>query len=464
MVRGTRFVAPLLTLALVAAACSSDRTSDGSGGVADPTAVNEAGLPTTFGTIEWPCRPSEATADDDAVRGVSGDTITIGVGDDRGLASNPGLNKELTDAVLAMVDRCNELGGIAGRTVEAEVYDAAIFNIAAVMTEACGEVFMLVGQGFALDDQGEEIRLDCDLASVPGFTVSAAAAHAPLMRQSAPNPADQHNVVQGVQLAELFPDAIDRTANVVGNFGAATQTGDKVQAAFETVGFEFTTELLYNILGEEDWTPFILDLKRQDIEAVHFVGSCDGYQQLRQAGVNNGYEAVWFTQPNFYSDVCTELNTDGALDGTYIFMSYTPVEEADVNDAVADFAEVLAAAGVEPSLLGMQASASFLLWATAADRCGRDLTTQCVLDEIDRIDEWTAGGLHAPTTPRNNETSSCGVLLVIDGQAFERVLPTERGSFQCDDDYRVAIDTDAARAARLDENRISTLYSIDTSA
>ena len=38
------------------------------------------------------------------------------------------------------------------------------------MSEACTQVFMLVGQGFALDSGAEAIRVGCKMASVPGYT------------------------------------------------------------------------------------------------------------------------------------------------------------------------------------------------------------------------------------------------------------------------------------------------------
>ena len=37
------------------------------------------------------------------------------------------------------------------------------------MTEACSQVFMLVGQGFALDGGAEQTRVACGLPSVAGY-------------------------------------------------------------------------------------------------------------------------------------------------------------------------------------------------------------------------------------------------------------------------------------------------------
>ena len=142
-----------------------------------------------FGDMAWPCGPGDASGATD--QGVTDDTILIGGGDDRGFAASLGLNKAQTDAIQALVEKCNELGGINGRQLEVEPYDAQLFEVASVMLDACDRMFMLVGEGFAVDGFGEETRVQCDLAHVPAWTVSAAAAHGPSMVQPVPNPADR---------------------------------------------------------------------------------------------------------------------------------------------------------------------------------------------------------------------------------------------------------------------------------
>ena len=54
-----------------------------------------------------------------------------------------------------MIEWCNDQGGINGRTVEGNYYDAKITRSTNVMTEACTQVFMLVGEGWALDGGAE---------------------------------------------------------------------------------------------------------------------------------------------------------------------------------------------------------------------------------------------------------------------------------------------------------------------
>ena len=172
----------------------------------------------------------------------------------------------------------------------------------------------------------------------------------------------------------------------------------------------------------------------------------------------NDYQAIWTVEANFYEALCAEANADGAMDDTYIRLVHIPFEEAEASQAMRDFLAVLEESGVEPSLLGVQAAASFLLWAVGAQACGSELTRQCVLDNIGALENWNAGGIQVPTVPHDNDTPVCGLLLELEGTVYKRVAPSEPGTFECESSWRVTVATDAAEAADLDENRISRLY------
>jgi len=479
-----RWTAGLLTLALIAAACGGDRedeeattattaavadttagtTDDGSDGSADDGATGTTVAPEpegeTFGDLAWPCGAGDASGNTASDVGVTEDTILIGTGDDRGYAASPGLNAEIGEAVEALVARCNELGGINGRTIEVVNYDAAILAVNTAMTQACeDQVFMLVGQGFALDASQEEIRLGCDLASVPAYSVSAAFAHGPSMIQPVPNPADRYNTGVAAMVADLFPDRVQAAATLFGNFSATIETKDKVLVAFPTEGWEFGPSLEYNIGGEDDWTPFVLQLEEAGTRAVYFSGSClPNYQAFMQAAAVNELELIAALEANYYDENCAAANTDGAMDGTYIKMVFIPFEEADANKATQDYIDIVTEAGGGISLLGMQATSAFLLWATAARDCGADLTRQCILDTIATIGDWTAGGLHAPSDPAGNDPVECGMLVQLVGTEYVRVYPEEPGTFSCEDGATVETPTQWVELALLDENRVSQQF------
>ena len=166
--QSARWLAIVLVLAVAAAACGGGRGSsdDAATPTASPTdqpeteetesaesaeeaaSAEETGDATEpvepelplFGEAPWPCGPGDASGETE--QGVTNETITIGVGDDRGFPTSPGLNKDMTDALVAAIDVCNKLGGINGRIVEPNVYDAAVFNAGQVIIEACDQVFV----------------------------------------------------------------------------------------------------------------------------------------------------------------------------------------------------------------------------------------------------------------------------------------------------------------------------------
>ena len=107
----------------------------------------------------------------------------------------------------------------------------------------------------------------------------------------------------------------------------------------------------------------------------------------------------------------------------------------------------------------MQAASSWLLWATGVKACGAEVTRQCVLDEIAKIDEWTAGGIHAPTKPAENLPPDCGVLLKADkANGYARVQPEEAAEFECDEKYIAEVSGPVVEQAKLNADRVSTLF------
>ena len=141
---------------------------------------------TKFGTLPSPCGKGHASSSTDT--GVTNTSINLAYGDDRGYSGIPGLDQEIGDAVKAMIAWCNAQGGISGRKIIGDYYDAAITNVGSVMSQACKKDFMLVGEGFALDGAAEQARLECNLAAVPAFTVAPVVANAYEMYQASPNP------------------------------------------------------------------------------------------------------------------------------------------------------------------------------------------------------------------------------------------------------------------------------------
>jgi hypothetical protein len=473
--------AGLLVVALMAAACGNGHSAAVSTTSAAASATTVASAPGTtvavapdttvppttvptpkFGTLEAPCGPGTATGA--TANGVTDTSITIGYGDDAGFASAPGLDRELSDAMKAMISWCNGLGGINGRKVVGNYYDAKVLQVTQAVTQACNDkVFMLVGQGYVLDAGQETVRIGCKLSSIPGFAVATAFAHGPGVISPVPGAGDEVPASAAYQVAQLFPDAVKKAALVFAEFPATRETRDKYAAAFPTAGWTFLKcEQIYNVNGESDWKPFASNLKACGADSVVWVGSPNpNMENFLAAAKQVGFTPkVWLTDSNQYDVSFATWNgqNGGAADSVYIRMATVPFESASTVPAVQQYLDLIKAQGASPALLGVQATSSFLLWATAVQSCGSNVTAKCVLDAAAAQKNWTAGGLHTPTNPGTNDVPSCGILMKMTGAKFEQVVPTS-GVFDCQDKYLIkGITTTALTAAKLDASRVATQF------
>ncbi len=411
-----------------------------------------------FGTLASPCGKGSAKGTTDT--GVTNSTINIAYGDDRGFSGLPGLDQEMGDAVKAMVAWCNSQGGINGRKIVGDYYDAAITNVGSVMTQACKKDFMLVGQGFALDSLGEQTRLGCNLAAVPGFTVSPQVANAYEMYQATPNPADYSPVSSAYEITKLFGKAKTQKAGQY-NSTLSTQQVSMAKAvqAYTTTGWKFLNcpvQINYN--GEANYTPFVQKLQSCGAQIVYndstpgptLYGALQAQNQLN-------YNPIWVEDSGAYTQAFAKWNTAGLGNNVYVRISYEPLEAAKVVPAVSQYISIVKKSGGLISQLGEQSTSSFLLWATAAKSCGSTLTRQCMINYLSKVTSWTGGGLNAPGNPSKNLPPSCGLLMKLSGPKWVQAYPKKLGTFDCSPKYIVK-NTGSIVGTPLNAQRYSTQY------
>ena len=441
----------IAAISVVTAACGGGR----SGSSNESSATTKPASSTDFGTMASPCGKGDAKGA--TQQGVTDTSITIGYGDDAGYPTAPGLNKEMSDAIKAMIKWCNDQGGINGRQVIGNYHDAAIMNVNNAMTDACAKDFMLVGQGWSLDSAQEATRLGCKMASVPTYSVSPQFANGPLMVQPAPNPADYANVSAAAQMAEKFPTQVKKAATMYGNYAATIDSAEKARLAYAQVGWQFLDcNQSYSIGGEANWTPFLQRLKDCGAEVVYFSGSyAPNFENVLDAAKALGYNPIWMQEANFYDSNFAKWNTSGNADNVYVQMVYYPFEQAEKHAATAKYIELVKANGGSTSLLGAQATAAFLLWAQGAKECGSNLTSDCVIGNLKKVTKYDAGGLMAPSNPGENKPTDCALVVKMTGTTYEQVLPTTIGTQKCDPKYLVKLTGPVVDRAKLDANRIS---------
>jgi ABC-type branched-subunit amino acid transport system substrate-binding protein len=391
-----------------------------------------------FGTLPSPCGHGHATGATD--RGITDSTIAVAYGDDQGFSGDPGLDQEMGDAVKAMIAWCNAQGGINGRKIVGNFYDAAVTNVGSVMTQACKQDFMLVGEGFALDGLAEETRLGCNLVAVPGFTVSAVAANAYEMYQALPNPDNVITVPMAYQADTLFGKKVQHAGVYDSTLSTQQEATAKAVQGSTEAGWKFlpncAVEINYN--GEPNYTPFVQKLESCGAQAVYY-GSVPGptlYGALEAANQIN-YNPIWLADPGAYTEGFAKWNTAGLANNVYVQEEYEPLEAAKVVPAVAEYLSIVKKYGGITSSLGEESTSSFLLWATEAKACGSDLTHQCMVDNLAKVTSWTGGGLNAPSNPAKNLPPSCGLLMKLDNTKWVQAYPKKLGAFDCSPKYIV---------------------------
>jgi ABC-type branched-subunit amino acid transport system substrate-binding protein len=401
-----------------------------------PSSVGASANSVKFGTLPSPCGQGTATGSPD--HGVTSSTINIAYGDDRGFSGDPGLDQEMGDAVKAMIAWCNAQGGINGRKIVGDYYDAAVTNVGDVMTQACQKDFMLVGEGFALDGLAEQTRLNCNLVAVPGFTVSPVSANAYEQYQALPNPDNFLTVPMAYQAETLFGKKLQHVGVYDSTLSTQEQGTTKAVQAFTEAGWKFTPNCSVSIdyNGEANYTPFVQKLQSCGAQAIYY-DSVPGptlYGALEAANQIN-YNPIWLADPGTYTEGLAKWNTSGLANNIYVQEEYEPLEAAKVVPAVAQYLSILKKYGGITSSLGEESTSSFLLWATAAKACGSKLTRQCMVNNLSKITSWTGGGLNAPSNPSKNLPPSCGLLMKLDNTHWVQAYPKKLGTFTCSPKY-----------------------------
>ena len=457
--RSRRLLALLMVglLVLGATACgrSGDEESSNDESEEEPTPSDDGGSGSEgdrlaqgeFGDLGVVCQDGDASGATDT--GVTDDEIRIGTITNKGADARPGLNQEMYDSAAAFVDWCNEHGGINGRDLVLDDLDAKLVDYGQRIAEACEGTFALVGGGAIFDNGDAGARVDCGLANIPGFVVTPEARVGELQVQPLPNPVYSFQVQSYLSMQELHPDATKYGILWVDLEGVST-VHQQVVEAVEKVGFEVVYDATYQAINETGWRGFVQSMKESGVQGFELVGEPENMTALLNAmQTEDWYPEFIVMQPNMY-DAKFEEEASAAAGGDIYSRIAFPMFDMDGDDypGMGDYQALMEQYrpdGKFPALLGAQALSGLLLFATAASECGSDLTRECMLENAGSQEDWTAGGLHSPTTPGNSLAPECGILVRFTPDGFvydEEVTNPDEGVFNCSPDNVVELTDD----------------------
>jgi hypothetical protein len=442
-------IAVLLTFTLVmaSAACSrsdSETESGGGEGSSETTAAEEGSsggalADGAFGELENVCGEAEggAAGGGAAETGLTAEEIRLGTITDKGSTERPGLTKEMYDTAVAFAAWCNEQGGIQGREVVIDDLDAALFNYGQQIAQACEQDFAVVGGGGVFDSQGVQDRVDCGLPHFPGYVVTPQASVADLQVQAVPNPVYEFQAASYRWLREADPDA-DKVGLLWVNLDGPTTIHQQILETVEELGYDVVYDEQYRPLGETGWRGFVQQMRDAEVEVFEIIGEPENMVTLQGAMQTEGwYPDYTILQPNYIDQSFMDEGGSTVSEATYARSPFPTFEMADEVPAMQDFLDLMETYNPEGrvAFLGVQALSSLLLFATAANECGAELSRQCVLERAGQIEGWTAGGLHAPQTPGNTDAGECSLMVQITPDGFvqdEELAEPNEGIYNCD--------------------------------
>ncbi|MGH8986749.1 MAG: ABC transporter substrate-binding protein [Acidimicrobiia bacterium] len=374
-----------------------------------------------------PCGPGDASGATDI--GVTDTSITIATIQDVGGDLRPGLRKDNQDAIKAFVRFCNKQGGINGRKLELNDYDSKLLEAFDAYEEACdGDNFAIVAEAVIFDDAGLEPITGCGIPTVPAFSTSPVRQESDLTYPPSPNPPTRIATGRYEWLQDEFDGVGERAALLCADTTTTQYSCARAKFAAEEAGFEFVYEGKTEITVT-NWGPFVDQLRQNDVSYVTMVADETNWAGLQREIQAQGLDIqVQDSGAGIYSEEYLEQAGPAAED-TLISLAVTPIEEANKVPELKRYARWVKKVGGEPTALGISGWSAGLLFATAVQSLGSDVTRDGLVAALQNIHEWDGNGIQAVSDPGAKEPSGCFVQLQVKDGEFERLFPKQ--GFEC---------------------------------
>ncbi len=366
--------------------------------------------------------------------GVTSRSVTVGQVDD--LSSPiPGLFKGAEDGTKAYFAYINSMGGVNGRKIILDAQDSA-FQGGQVSTETgaqIGHEFALVG-GFSLLDNAEKPLID--IARVPdvGFSLSPGLATDPYLYSPLPNPINYYPLNLFKFLKQKYPQAVKHVGVIWENATASTTAAETaVEAAMKSAGFK----IIYDHgVGPFDtnFLPDIISMKNKGVTMFFSTELPDNYAATL---------VKQFQQQNFkpvdiqgaaYSSKFLSL-AGSAANNMYIEQGYALYLGQDANTipAVGLFDKWMKKVDSNPNfeIESVYGWASGELFAQALKDAGNPPTRSGLIQALNKVTFFDAGGLVPPSNPAQAIPSGCFLLAQVQNGKIKRVPPTPNTGFYC---------------------------------
>jgi hypothetical protein len=252
----------------------------------------------------------------------------------------------------------------------------------------------------------------------------------------------------------LEPDNAESMAEVWGDLPAMKAVRNRAVAVMEDQDVEVAGVFDYPATGLPDWTPLAQEIIGSGATSMHWVGEPTFLGNTVKALREQGWEGDPVVETNIYDQQYVDTAGAENASGTVIRTLFHPFEEAERWPATKQYMDIVNdnVDDAKIAILGAQSFSAWLLFATAANNCAADndnvLTRACVLQAAADVEDWTAGGLHAPSDPGplGGTPAGCEMAITVtpDGE-FERLTPAidsdqdHVDGFTCFEDFLVPV-------------------------
>jgi len=162
-------------------------------------------------------------------------------------------------------------------------------------------------------------------------------------------------------------------------------------------------------ISEFNYAPYVQQMKDKDIEYVQIIGSTAQFTRLAEAMKQQGFKPkVFMIDPTAYNPDFVSSGGD-AVEGTTVFINFTPFEEAGSNKELQLYLSWLQQVkpGATPSFFGLFAWSAARLFVQQATQLGGKLTRSALATSLKGVSSWTANGMHAPQPVGAKQASPC---------------------------------------------------------
>lgn len=359
--------------------------------------------------------------------GITDKTIVIGNSSDIS-GPVPGLFEQSQEAVKAYVAYFNASSDICGRKLELRAYDSRTDGAAdqQAYQKGCDETFAMVGSMSAFDSGGADTAEACGLPDIRTASVTGDRAGCKTCFGAQSTESTQFQNAVPDYVIKNHPDAAESAAMLYINAGAASENGKTQAEAMGKRGMNFKYVEGIDV-SEFNYAPYVQEMKDRGIEYVQMIAAPDQFVRLAQAMKQQGFEPeVFMLDPTAYDPDYVE-NGGADVEGTTIFVNFTPFEEAAGNEELQLYLTWLQQVkpGAEPGFFGLFAWSAARLFVERATALGGDLSRANLVADLTRVDNWTANDLHSIQHVGAKDTGDCWRFLQLQNGQWKPVGGTK---------------------------------------